>query len=757
MKTILRFSLFSLAFVPLLVNFDTLFPFIFTKTLLIRTAITLFWVLFAVWFFMKKAEVSSLVSDGWRFLKNPLYIATALFILVMLVSTIFSVDPYKAFFGDIERGEGFLGMLHFFSFFVASLLVFDKKSWLTFFRLTLITGVILLADSFKEIISGEFVRAQSFVGNPTFTAGVFLFVIFSALLVFFMSGKKEFAWRIFSFLMIFGGTVGVFLTGTRGAILGLLAGTALTVLYFAVKGGGVYIKLSRKLSVNVRMASIILLALGVLSVGAFVITRKDSVWQKIPGVDRFTHLSLDDPTLQTRLISAGVSLRAINPVDNGAERLLIGYGWDNFNIAYNKHYNPEYMKYENLWFDRAHDKLLDVLVMTGVLGLIAYLGMWISLFYLAFRKIHEKTYAIPILFFGSAYFVQNLFVFDQISTYIPFFAFLAFAVFVSSVSDSSLPKKRWASKLKNFIPKILPYKLPVLAVFFAFSLVFYTFIPYSQSIKFVNALKTRSAKVVLDKIDSFTEPYNYAQSTIRNRLLSTAAPLVSNPQMQDLVNKAVELQEEFVSREPYDPRDISILSSVYRAKASLGEPGAYEKAEEYALLAFKLSPTRQDHFYALATLSADKGDFATMQKYAGEMLAGSPDVPRTKILYTSLITRQGPARFIEAMTILNSAVGEPRIKVTQQQEIGTIRAMYDTYTKYFSTIKDKDNFISALDGAIKLEANLENRPKASDKENIETSNRLAEFKQLKKKFLRDRKSTRLNSSHIPLSRMPSSA
>ena len=703
---------------------------------MIRLAITLFWVVFAVWFFREKANVSSLVSDGWRFFRNPLYITTSLFILVLLLSTIFSVDAYRAFFGDIERGEGFLGIIHFFSFFVAALLVFDRKSWLTFFRMTLITGAILLADSARELISGEFVRAQSFVGNPTFTAGVFLFVIFAALISFFMS-KKDIWWRLFSFLMIFGGAVGVFLTGTRGAILGLLAGLLVSVIYFAVKGEGVYVKVSQKFKVNVRMASMILLIVGVLLSGAFVITRNASVWQHIPGVKRFTSLSLNDPTLQTRIISAGVSLHAISPSQNGIERFFVGYGWENFNVAYNKYFNPEYMKYENLWFDRAHDKLFDVLVMTGVLGLLSYLGMWISVFYLAFKKIAEKFYAVPILFFGTAYFVQNLFVFDQISTYIPFFAFLGFVVFASSVSDSPLAEKKWAVKLKEAIPKLLEYKLPVLAAFFSFALAWYVFVPYFQSITFVKALQSGNVQVVLNKLDSFTKPYNYAQSTIRNRLLSAAATLVGNPntQAQDLLNKSVALQEEFVAKEPYDPRDLSVLSSVYRAEASTGVQGAFQKAEDYALKAYELSPTRQDTIYALATLAADRGDIATAQKYADEMLNGSPDVSRTKILYVTLITREGPARYVEAMKLLNTAIGDSRVRVSNSQEIGVLRNLYDTYISYFYTTKDEENFLLTLDGAIELETNLENSPKATSEENDKTASRLAQLKQLKDDFL----------------------
>ena len=163
---------------PLFVNLDTLFPFIFTKTLVIRTAVTLFFVFFAVWFFTRRDEAQKTIDNYWKYLKNPLFLATCGFILLMLFSTIFAVNPSKAFFGDIERGEGYLGILHFFGFFVAALLVFKREDWATFFRFNLITGAILLIDSFDEVLSGDFERAQSLVGNPTFLAGYFLFVLF---------------------------------------------------------------------------------------------------------------------------------------------------------------------------------------------------------------------------------------------------------------------------------------------------------------------------------------------------------------------------------------------------------------------------------------------------------------------------------------------------------------------------------------------------------------------------------------------------
>src|SRR3990167_689613 len=129
--------------------------------------------------------------------------------------------------------------------------------------------------------------------------------------------------------------------------------------------------------------------------------------------------------------------------------------------------------------------------MTGTLGLIAYLGAWFSLFYMAFKRIPEKGIAVPLIFFGSAYFIQNLFVFDQIATYIPFFAFLAFAVFASSERGEFTLGKQ-LSWLKKLSEKVLPYKVPIGAALFSFALVAYTFVPYAQSIAFINVLQGQS-------------------------------------------------------------------------------------------------------------------------------------------------------------------------------------------------------------------------------------------------------------------------
>ena len=45
----------------------------------------------------------------WETLKHPIALALTLFLLSMAISAAFSMNPYRAFWGTIERGEGIFG------------------------------------------------------------------------------------------------------------------------------------------------------------------------------------------------------------------------------------------------------------------------------------------------------------------------------------------------------------------------------------------------------------------------------------------------------------------------------------------------------------------------------------------------------------------------------------------------------------------------------------------------------------------------
>ncbi len=68
-------------------------------------------------------------------------------------------------------------------------------------------------------------------------------------------------------------------------------------------------------------------------------------------------------------------------------RTLIGYGPESMWVAYNRYYKPELggLEQRNASPDRSHNETFDSLVITGVLGFLAYILLFGSVFYYALR------------------------------------------------------------------------------------------------------------------------------------------------------------------------------------------------------------------------------------------------------------------------------------------------------------------------------------------------------------------------------------
>ena len=140
----LKFLLFSTALTPLIMTWSVIFPYIFGKVVFFRSIIEIALILFLIYLFYS-------YKNNWKLLfKNPLFIFTILFILSLIISAIFAVNPYRAFWGTIDRGEGLFGMLHYFAFLVMALFIFEKKDWLNFFKVYLVVGLILIFYAFLK-------------------------------------------------------------------------------------------------------------------------------------------------------------------------------------------------------------------------------------------------------------------------------------------------------------------------------------------------------------------------------------------------------------------------------------------------------------------------------------------------------------------------------------------------------------------------------------------------------------------------------
>ncbi len=623
MRSAIIFLSYLLALTPLIVMKSLFFPYISGKNLFIRIIITVLWVFFSILIFRSKSFRDDIVLRIKALSRNILFIFTSLFVFLTVVSTFFATDLYRAFFGDIERAEGLLNILFFFSIFVLLTLIFGKKEWITFFKVFMFSGVILFIDSLSDFLSGT-PRPGSFLGNPIYSAQTFLFSILASLLVYLfytrdentVNLKRKGLWKVVSIIVFIFSVLGIFITETRGVIAGLIIGFFVSLLYFIFKrteeannGKGV-----------IKKVSLSILLLVVVFSGVFFSTKSSSFWQSVPGLDRLSEFTLEDPSTQTRLISLGVSLEALNPVQNGYDKLLFGWGPDNFSIAYNKYYNPEYYKYEHSWFDRAHNKLMDVLVMNGVFGLLAYVGLWFSLFWILLKKKFSYENGL-LLFFGVAYFFQNLFVFDSIAIYVLFFSFLSYVVF-STKGDET------CKDVPSLYSKIILFKSGLISLFLLFALIAWTFIPFLQMKSYINLIaQNLSIDEATKQLEGSLVPYTYAQEVIRTHLLGSAKDLYEGKESQkDFLLFAISLMKDVVNRGPYNPRHMISIGQGYDKLGQVGLVEYYKDAEEYYRKALMLAPERQDIRYLLIYNLSYQKRYNEAIELAEETIRLAPDI-----------------------------------------------------------------------------------------------------------------------------------
>jgi len=633
-----KWCLFLTALTPLIITNEVYFPFVLGKMVWYRSLTELALALlfgWLAWAIITKHEVATPLLPGFTrvkdFLKSPTTVATLVFFVSLALSVIFAVNGYRAFWGDIERAEGFFGMLHYLGFAVAALLLFERKDWTTYFKFSVGVGFVLAFYAFLQwagVESFPFARpsqprADSFIGNAAFLA---THMFFFALFAWFLTKEPSKWWRIAAFLAIPVSILIMFFTGTRGAILGVGA----AIVAFLV---GVLIRSERWRGISLRMGASVLLAVIAVGTVGFWVTRDAALWQKVPGLDRLARtatLDKADASTQVRLITWRVSWEAFK------EKPVFGWGPENYLVAYEKHYDPDYAIYGETWLDRAHNKFFDLLVMQGIVGVLTYIALIITLLATAFRR--TKHLFVPLFVFVVGYSVQNLVLFDQIVSYATFFALLAFVIHESTplVGEAVVPVSPRA-RLGIASGGV------VLVVLMGISLYAWNAMPYAQAKALLESPKLGDIQKVIGRVKDGFYPYNFAQYTLRGQAIDTVyldqffyhEPYRTKESFKPLGELLLEGMDEIIRREPYDVRImlryVEMLDALSREDESL-----YPKMESVLRVAREIAPHRQEVLYHLAANLAKQGKVEEGLAVAREAVALSPEVPRAHF-YLSLI------------------------------------------------------------------------------------------------------------------------
>lgn len=362
---------------------------------------------------------------------NLLTIAISIFYLAILISCIFSLVPYRSFWGNAERMEGFISLLHFYVFFLAiSSIFFEDKEAIrklifTSICISFFGAIFPILEILKivPVVGGENLsRPGGVFGNPTFFAG-FLLVHLFLIVWYYLNFIQQSEFKQQKNLVLIMGIVSFFVfwwAQTRGSILGLGLGlfVGLILSIFTIPD-----KKYKKISAIVAVAIIIL---GVLFFVFQPKIQKSVISEKIPFIGRLASISLSDASTRARILNWQRSFNWWK------ERPIFGYGQDMYYAVFDSHYDANDYALSHERFDRAHNKFFDVLVMNGIVGFLAYLFLLFVVGYLIYKKVKssetlkDKISWIIIFSLFIAYNVHNFFVFDTPANSIFFYFFLAF-------------------------------------------------------------------------------------------------------------------------------------------------------------------------------------------------------------------------------------------------------------------------------------------------------------------------------------------
>jgi len=613
LRTIILTGIFATPFIPFLVFSSYFFPFITSKAFTFRIIIEIIFALYII---------LALRDQNHRPQYSTIVGAFLGFLVVMGLATVFAENPAKSFWSNFERMEGYVTLLHLFAYFVVLGGVMHTRAlWSKLFQTSLFASALMVFYSFLQL-AGYFrinqggVRVDGTLGNATYLAIYLVFHIFLAL-IFLTRRETATLTKWFYGLLIIGQVIVLYYTATRGAILGLIGGLFVTALLIALFDKG---------STKVRLKAWWLIISLVALTGGFIAMRNTSFVQNSPVLARFAQISWNENKTQSRSYVWPMAVKGFK------DRPLLGWGQENFNYVFNKYYAPE-MYNKEPWFDRTHNVFLDWLIAGGILGLLAYLSLF-GFGLLAIWKQGDFTFLERALLTGMfvAYLFHNIFVFDNLVSYMLFMMFLAYLHF-----DVSRPYPTWLSKrmapLHTNSSVITGVWAPLVVVVFIGALYTVNIKPMQANAALITALQ--SGVKTPEQIVAFKEVFAYqtfADQEAREQLMQAVynkrySESVSLQDKQAIFTLAKDQYDIMIKEAPNDARHRLFYGAMLNAY------GLYPLALEQLKVATTLSPTKQNIFYEKAVSYQALKDYASSLNELKQALDLVPENEEARVVY----------------------------------------------------------------------------------------------------------------------------
>jgi oligosaccharide repeat unit polymerase len=400
-----RIGVWLALFTPIIVFGNLFFPYITGKNFFFRIIIELTAGCWLGLLAMNRAYLPR---------RSPVLFAFGAFFIAVVLATLFGADPHHSFWSNYERMEGLITYIHVFLLFLIAGSVFvNDREWRTVFLVSVGVSILVsfygLFEKTGIVAPGGSVagtagagRIFSTLGNPIYLA---VYILIHFFLLGYLASKTKELWARVGY-----GLIGIFelyifvATGTRGAVLGLIAGILIMLMLVALLGR----------NTKIRWGAFALVGVALVGVFALYNLREASFVRSSPLLQRLTDFDVTSSTASSRFTVWKMGWESFK------ERPILGWGPENFIVPFSKNYIPDFYGNEP-WFDRTHNMYLEWLVDTGIVGFGTYLILFGAVFYTLFKLWQKQQ--ISVLQLGIlcgliiAYLVQNTFVFDNITTY----------------------------------------------------------------------------------------------------------------------------------------------------------------------------------------------------------------------------------------------------------------------------------------------------------------------------------------------------
>lgn len=596
-KRILQIGIFASLGVIFLLFSNLLFPYISSKQLSFNILMELllpFWVIM-VWKFPEYRPQRSWITWG-----------LIAYLAAILLSSFTGVDFNLSFWGDVERLLGVFHVFHFFLFYLYLITVFrNREDWYWLLSASVAVAAIEAITAFSGIHIGT-------IGNTAYVSGYMIFNFYFALILI-LNTNWRWQWPFYIAMILM--LIAFFQANTSGAIIGL--GVSLLFLLF-LSGLFAAKKTFRRISLSVFIV-------GVIGVVALFSQYKQPWFQE----NKLLHnLSIYKSTFQTRRLSWEGAARDfhLHP--------WLGTGFGNYATVFDRQFNPEFFNYSTTetYFDRAHNNLIDIGSTAGLLGLLAYL----SIFVLAARdwilSLRRRSWRIrsgvegrsgrELLMLAAliaAYFIQNLAVFDSLATYMGLMLALSYLIFLSQPEREEEPEvNAVAVSSRKELIGLGVLGIIVLVIVFNFNIR-----PWRMLTKVIDGYSNISAGQTATAFLAYHQAFDLKTPLDRDGRTTLINLVIANPtiftnlspsQGQEALDYVLSLSEKNLTYNREDSLAEMEMAQLYdiASRYYSNQPAMFKEYSDKALAAatqsLAASPRRIPIYFVIAQIKANAGD-----------------------------------------------------------------------------------------------------------------------------------------------------